>query len=85
MKYTYEGDTPTVLVIHGDFLTINKGDVVDLPGAPSTEFAPVVIKAKKKVAKVVPKKKELIVPKKLTTPKVQEVKHVSSPETGKLG
>ena len=41
MKYTYTGHVPTVCLVNGDLVQVNKGEVVEIDQPPSPEFSPV--------------------------------------------
>tara|TARA_R110000824_G_scaffold390669_1_gene587204 strand:- start:85 stop:300 length:216 start_codon:yes stop_codon:yes gene_type:complete len=38
MKYTYTGHVPTVCLVNGDLIQVNKGEVVEVDQPPSPEF-----------------------------------------------
>jgi hypothetical protein len=70
MRYLYNGTVTTVLVIGEDFVEITPGQIVDLPGAPSSDFSlqqPKKIKAKQPPAPTPRSYKKRTPTKKVTT------------------
>jgi hypothetical protein len=73
MKYKYVGTIPTVCVVEGRLIQVNKGEVVELNAPISSEF---VAEKKKKVVSLSPK----------VTPKKNKVeKNAPRTETSSMG
>ena len=75
MKYEYIGTMPTVCVVEGKLIQVNKGDFVNLAKPVSSEF----------VAVYAPQKKVSAPTPKVTQPQKEVRKNATTTQTSSLG
>ena len=77
MKYKYVGALPTVCVVEGSLIQVNKGDIVNLTKPVSSEFVVVSYDA--------PHRRVTTTTPKVTQPKKEVTTNATRTETSRVG